>query len=50
MSCQNSQPFSAATRRLTNDRNAGEISPDPSNPVHIERTPRKIVGRRAYSK
>lgn len=47
MSCQNSQPFKKATRRLTIACILESIKPEESSPLHMPRTARKIDGRRA---
>ena len=50
MSCQNSQPFMAATRRLTRETSLPSTRPEESSPDHIARAPRKIVGHLAYNR
>ena len=47
MSCQKSQPFKNATRRLTIACIFESIKPEESSPLHMPRTARKIDGRRA---
>src|SRR5918998_6357788 len=50
MSCQNSQPFMTATRRLMRETSLPSRSPEESSPDHIARAPRKMVGRLAYNR
>ena len=50
MSCQNSQPFMAATRLLMRETSLASMRPEESSPEYIARTPRKMVGRLAYTK
>src|SRR5829696_4139856 len=49
-SCQNSQPFMAATRRFMRETSLPSMRPEESSPAHIARTPRKMVGRLAYNR
>ena len=50
MSCQNSQPFMVATRRLMRETSSPSMRPEESSPAHIARAPRKILGRLAYNR